>query len=587
MAKILPPEFDTSLIYKEAERKVLTRCKEELPPDWVVIYSLWIQNASYKVIGEIDLVLIADEAVLCLEVKGGKVARAPDGMWEFRTRRGELKNRKPEGPFEQVRQAHFDLKKHLTKSNNPKFLQVPWWYGVITPDCLIRIPSDDTEIAPEEYCGEKRFNTDFPGFIRELVSYTVKEKAPKRPSRISAGMRDGLGSALRGSIKQIEGLGIQIHRLGERYKQLTTAQFGILQMVRDNPRIVLNGGAGTGKTLLAFEMARSMARDGKKVLFTCFNRRLADYLNASTAGDASLNSLECANYHQLLLQLCRRAGVTSRLPEDWHEFTRAAGDILEEVIDKTENFTQFDYLVIDEGQDLMRQDFHDALDILLTGGLSEGSWLLCLDPEQAIFSEQYDSECEQRISQKAIPLQLDRNIRNTKQIAAYTYGLSSVRTQPKTQTEGKNPDILYYTDIKDLRKQLKKKLNVLVTQLLESDGHASSITALATKSEPYLGLIEELSSETVRQGQAYDPVDDNEDLFSWSTVQAFKGLESDVVLLLGISDLTSSVARRLLYVGASRAKAQLIVFLPSSQQAYVQSRTTAILELIGAVSAAR
>ena len=49
----------------------------------------------------------------------------------------------------------------------------------------------------------------------------------------------------------------------------------------------------------------------------------------------------------------------------------------------------------------------------------------------------------------------------------------------------------------------------------------------------------------------------------FSTVASFKGLESDVVLLVDIDDL-SDEAQSLVYVGASRARVLLHVFLAES-----------------------
>jgi DNA helicase IV len=47
----------------------------------------------------------------------------------------------------------------------------------------------------------------------------------------------------------------------------------------------------------------------------------------------------------------------------------------------------------------------------------------------------------------------------------------------------------------------------------------------------------------------------------YSTFAAFKGLEADAVVIIDIDDLTSETARGGLYVGASRARVLLALFI--------------------------
>jgi superfamily I DNA/RNA helicase len=51
------------------------------------------------------------------------------------------------------------------------------------------------------------------------------------------------------------------------------------------------------------------------------------------------------------------------------------------------------------------------------------------------------------------------------------------------------------------------------------------------------------------------------DAIRFSTVASFKGLEADIVLLLDVDDLESVGALSSIYVGASRAKVLLVLFL--------------------------
>ena len=57
-------------------------------------------------------------------------------------------------------------------------------------------------------------------------------------------------------------------------QQATEQQIAILRMLRTQSRLLVEGCAGSGKTLLAICLAREHAALGKSVLLTCFNRNL-------------------------------------------------------------------------------------------------------------------------------------------------------------------------------------------------------------------------------------------------------------------------------------------------------------------------
>ncbi len=69
----------------------------------------------------------------------------------------------------------------------------------------------------------------------------------------------------------------------EEVRRFTPQQFRVLDQLADNPRLVIDGLAGTGKTMLAIESARRAVESGRRVLFLCFNRLLAEWLAEQTA----------------------------------------------------------------------------------------------------------------------------------------------------------------------------------------------------------------------------------------------------------------------------------------------------------------
>ena len=65
--------------------------------------------------------------------------------------------------------------------------------------------------------------------------------------------------------------------------------------------------------------------------------------------------------------------------------------------------------------------------------------------------------------------------------------------------------------------------------------------------------------------------DQNDKSIHFSTIHAFKGLESPYVILVDIEDIESNEPRSLLYIGMSRARSLLILLFPKSAEKQVQN----------------
>jgi len=55
-----------------------------------------------------------------------------------------------------------------------------------------------------------------------------------------------------------------------------------------------------------------------------------------------------------------------------------------------------------------------------------------------------------------------------------------------------------------------------------------------------------------------------QNIFGFATVQSYKGMESNYIMITDIEDLTSEIAKSLLYVGMSRARYGLILLIAES-----------------------
>jgi Cdc6-like AAA superfamily ATPase len=119
------------------------------------------------------------------------------------------------------------------------------------------------------------------------------------------------------------------------FLRMTNEQNGLLDYLEEQPSAVIQGGAGTGKTLLAFEKAKRLSDSGK-VLFLCFNRFLMDDLRRRNDNP----NISIYNLPTLSVREVGLSGTAS--DEDIAEYLNRYDEIGD---------WKWKHIVIDEGQD--------------------------------------------------------------------------------------------------------------------------------------------------------------------------------------------------------------------------------------------
>ena len=87
-----------------------------------------------------------------------------------------------------------------------------------------------------------------------------------------------LASILRGDFDKALSLRVQYNYAEEEMVRLTANQYKCIDQLEDNPRCLIKGSAGTGKTLLAIEEVKKYVSRGEKVALLCYNSLLANWL---------------------------------------------------------------------------------------------------------------------------------------------------------------------------------------------------------------------------------------------------------------------------------------------------------------------
>lgn len=573
MARMVPPHLSTD-VKSSGERRIFSLFENDPDSrDWVVLHSLGLARHIKRQYGEIDFVVLAPgEGIFCLEVKSGRVGRR-DGVWTFTNRFGVVDTRTV-GPFMQAREGMFSLLEAVRSrfGFDHRLAHLVYRYGVMLPD--IQFDDADPEHEPWEVYDFLDRRRPISAYVKRLSRMAHKQvrntrwyvASESRPTRKDV---EQLVAFLRGDFEGAVPSTAMINDAEHELLRLTEEQYHSLDAMEDNSRCLFDGGAGTGKTLIAVEQARRELARGKRVLLLCFNRllgvRLAEELTACAGG----GSLTVTSFHRYLRRLIERCSCAeefrARYKPDDNEFYRVDYPLYALAAIQEGGVEPFDALIIDEGQDLIRTEYLDVFDALLAGGLNGGRWAIFCDlRRQAIYadltSEAMLALLDERVSRYA-RFRLTVNCRNTRPIGEETARLSGFDLPPflPANVTGPPVDYSFYSDTESERARLRQVLD----RLLGEGIRPGRITILAPvrRADSCLALpLEGLASRIEEVSETALP-DSRDTAVRFATVQSFKGLENSVVILVDVKSLSTEQSQALLYVGMSRARHRLYVLL--------------------------
>jgi hypothetical protein len=533
------------------------KIQHDLDSSWTGLHSLGLGNHRTKPWTETDFVLIGPQGIYCIEVKGGRVIRH-EGHWSF-IDRYESANAKPEGPFAQAGGASSALYKFL-KDRFPEIKNSVVGFGVATPD--ISFTAQGPDIINDVVYDGRDATRNFKVYVDRIASYWHQrlhgaDVATRNLSPITC---DRIKEELRGDFDLQPSLRAQMGLAQDQLHRLTTEQYKVVDGLVDNQRAMIRGGAGTGKSLLATREARRMSRQGDRLLVCCFNRQLALHLSSSLA---DCKSVTVANLHAFMAQMVAKSGLQYRLPsaEPTDLFQVYYPELCTEILLDNENL-QFDSLIIDEGQDLLREPNLDVFDALLRGGLKHGRWRVFFDPNQDIYRGQQPQAIQRLLLEQPAQFRLSVNCRNTRPIAVTTSMLASTPCEESLAATGPEVEKRWYSNPKHQTRQISNKINTWLgagvksgeITILSRRRMENSCLALGLPDVP-LPVVNVIGENEHPSGVGR---------LGFSTIAGFKGLESDAVILADIDDLTSTEGREMIYVGTSRAKTLLAIFLAES-----------------------
>lgn len=520
----------------KAETKVFNSLSN-LPLPWQVFNTVeWRTLGNYgEEVGEADAVVFHPHyGLIVFEIKAGQIT-IKDGQWFYAS--GQAMK---QSPLSQARRNRYALIKRLELKLGADVNQLNITHAVWFPD--VRWQSSHTLLeAPSiNFIFDKTCLANPEPRLLKLFSELSHTPIPwtKIQQRV---LKDLLAPDCHLLVPLASKIDDTIHEL----LTATDQQINVLRLLRHQQRLLVEGGAGSGKTLLAVTLAREHALLGKDVLLTCFNKALALQLKLSLIDYPNITVI---HFHDLVRLACEQSNTPYDVPEDKQALTlffqESCADLLFHAAEQ--GAKKYDTIIIDEAADF-RATWWIAIESL---GLAMFSWYCFYDRHQTIFweHEPWQAPFEAQI----IPLEI--NLRNTQPVGTLAANLGNFPLPVDFRVKsGISPELLICNDFNEMAIKLQQLLHHLIN---EEQVSAERIAILSPyrytnlKSTWSKGLKPFVVNEYVAtpiKGQ-----------IAIATIQSFKGLESDIVILVGITK-QSAINKELLYVGASRAKVGLYI----------------------------
>jgi len=372
------------------------------------------------------------------------------------------------------------------------------------------------------------------------------------PVKLNREQMSGIQLALSPAFRLLPVLFRQIAEQEERLVRLTEDQIRLLEFLGAHDRAVIRGVAGSGKTILAIAQAQKFARGGKKTLFVCFNRSLAEWLQEDRPSEFK-DTIKIDTFHGICSEFCRKARIPfSPQWNDGGEFWRTtAPELLLSALEVIPD--RFDAVVVDEGQDFY-PDWWIGLEMINSGG-ENGPFYVFFDPAQNLFVDE-----DLAIPDLGHPVNLHTNCRNSRCIALTCSKIRGVDVPIRGDApEGTETVIRYASQPESQARAVQKYVKDWIDK---GRLRPSQIAILSPfdKSKSCLAAVSRLGKTRICTNLCEWQADHG---VLVATIRSFKGLEADVIIVTDVPDPKSSSYFSVadLYVACSRAKHMLVVLM--------------------------
>lgn len=531
MAHIIPEGWQALEATGAAQREIetLALLAAGLPDAYTVYHGVhWTRvNHGHALVGEIDFAIVNPAGdLLLIEQKSGFLSETPEGLAKQYDKHEKLVAAQMTRSAEALRNR---LNKYCT-ADKPRQDSL-----LYCPDYQIKQPGTAGIDPARIVDASKR------GHLIHIIRTLLPGDTP------ATKVADEVHRFLRNELRLVPDVATVAGQARTLYTRLSGGLAEWARCIECEPfRLRVIGTAGSGKTQLALNVLQDAVAAGRRPLYVCYNRPLADHIALIAPAGSTV-----ATYHQLCDRILRSTG---QMPD----FSRpGAFQALEEFMSgyQPEAPWQFNEVVIDEGQDF-QPAWRDALLKLLLLPDGRAWWLE--DPMQNLYGR----------PPVELPgwvvLRAQTNYRTPRDILGYLQRLvgSEQSIECGSPLDGSDVEILTYDGHADLMDKTKTG----ITRGLGAGFKKDMIAVVTYRGREHSAFtpLDKLGPHALKAfSSRYDllgsPLYSEGELFI-DSVHRFKGQSAPCIVFTEIDfEELDEAALRKLFVGMTRATMKLVM----------------------------
>ena len=539
MAAIFPSNV-TYFAFKTATRgelKTLLMLKNGLPDDYTVFHNVhWTDEGEVNTrFGEVDFVVVRAGKVVVIEQKNGtKMMESTSGLLIH-----YFNSSKNVG--DQIRQSVETIREKYKKLNDGIGLNLD--YLIYTPD--YRVQNINSPTLDESRIAHAGSENTLPQRIVKLLGNRNNKNVDDL---------DRILGFFRHEFRLIPDIHRTLESQDAQFIRSTGGVCEVLQNLRGSPlRLKISGTAGCGKSIAAVALYEKSLVDGRRPLFVCFNRTLADHIGESVPSGGLVTT-----FYGLCEKFLSERGhkidfsTKTTAPNFW---TSLQDMVIGERIPDS---WRFDTVIVDEGQDF-RPGWHDIVEVFQKDG---GDFIWLEDQMQNL------TGAEPISLKNMVTYDATTNYRSPVRIAQYIGRVLPFEFEIGNVFAGMG--VAVHGFIKPIEQN--EIIDMRIDRLVKSGFKPTDIVVLTCRglaSSP-LADVDQFGGHSVRKFTG-KYTEDGEQVYQegdvlFDSIYRFKGQEAPAVILCDVSPSESNQERweKLLFCGMTRSTLRLEILADKS-----------------------
>ena len=498
-----------------SEKKVFKALQKQLPDTYTVFYSVqWVDEINgVKKESESDFLIFSEsDGFLTCEVKGGRGYKKVNDKFVLEENDGERELKR--SPMEQAEESSRYFFKLYMQEYNERFnglygsISLFPFYEVNDPVLMDHRTKDVVLDIHDMENLEVKIRKVFLFYKNKRASY----------GSLTKNQRINFKNMINKKIASQASAGSIIEAKEFEINSVNRIQDNLVYFLKNYNKTFISGGAGTGKTWIAYKFAKKSSLEGKSTLITTFNEHLVKMFQKLLKG---YDNVDIISFEKLVVL---DGGNSERSSE--------------ELLDLYSNlkYKKYNCVIVDEAQDF---DQYQAM--IISEHLIDG------DSELRVFYDLtqniHDKDFKDGFDIDIPPFPLRENLRNTSRIYDWATDKTNLGKEVVTnQIIGPAP--ISHTFTKEF--DMKKYLEAEVIKLIDNETVPLESIVILTDHDFY----DSFNNSELGRWKCEDYANENDVNIKLSLVEDFKGLESNIVFYVH----SINVPENYNYVAFTRAK---------------------------------